>query len=342
VPKPYVEYTDRMNFKERLMNTIFTHIEDLVYGQLIKKNQRQLYEKHFPNAKRSFDDIYKSSAIIFTNTHIASSTARPFLPNFVEIGGIHVQPAKPLPKDIQEFLDSGTDGAIIFSMGSVIQSHQWPVEMREAFVKVFGKLKQKVIWKYENDTLPNKPDNVMISSWVPQRDIMAHKNVKFFITHGGLLGTTEALVEGIPVLGLPIFGDQKMNMAKAVTRGYGLQVYFDDISEASVGSAINELLKNPKYKENAKIISKRFNDRPLTPQQSVTYWTEYAHRHDGAPHLKAAGNDLNFIAFHMIDVYAVLLAIALVNFYIDYLVLKWLFRKCCGKSKKQDKKVKKN
>ena len=64
----------------------------------------------------------------------------------------------------------------------------WPVEKREAFVKAFGKLKQRVLWKYENETLPNNPGNIKISPWIPQRDILAHPNVKIFITHGGILG----------------------------------------------------------------------------------------------------------------------------------------------------------
>lgn len=64
----------------------------------------------------------------------------------------------------------------------------WPVDKREAFVKAFGKLKQKVLWKYENETLPGNPGNIKISSWIPQRDILAHPNVKLFITHGGILG----------------------------------------------------------------------------------------------------------------------------------------------------------
>ncbi|CAG9806947.1 unnamed protein product [Chironomus riparius] len=341
VPKPYLEYTDKMNFKQRLSNTVYTHIEDLIYEFIIKSNQRKLYNKYFPNAKSTFDEVYKKSAIYFLNTHVAYSTVRPYLPNLVEIGGIHVQQAKPLPKDIQEYLDSATEGAIVFSMGSLIKSSEWPVEKREAFVRSFGKLKQKIIWKYEAADLPNKPDNVMISPWVPQRDIMAHPNVKLFITHGGLLGTTEALIEGIPVLGLPIFGDQKMNMAKAVSREYGQQIYFNDITEENLDHALNELINNPKYYENAKIISKRFNDRPMTPQESVVYWTEYAHRHKGAQHLKAASLELNFFEFRSIDVYAVLLLIALVNFYIDYLVLKWILRKIFGKSKKVENKKQK-
>lgn len=327
-----------MNFKERLVNTIFTHTEDLIYEFVIKRKQRNLYHKYFPNAKSSFDEMYKKSSIYFLNTHIAYSTPRPYLPNMIEIGGIHVQPAKPLPEYIKNFLDSATEGVVVFSMGSLIQSSEWPEDKREAFVNAFKKLKQKVIWKYEADVLPNKPDNVMISPWVPQRDILAHPNVKLFITHGGLLGTTEALIEGIPVLGLPIFGDQKMNMAKAVSRGYGLQIYFHDITEENLDQALKELINNSKYYENAKIISNRFNDRPMTPQQSVVYWTEYAHRHGGAEHLKAASLDLNIIEFRLIDVYAVLLLIVLVAVYLDYLILKWVLKKILGTTKSEENK----
>lgn len=332
-----------MTFKQRLVNTVFTHIEDLIYEFIVKPNQRNLYKKYFPNAKHTFDEMYKKPAMLFLNSHIAYSTPRPFLPNVVEIGGIHVQPARPLPKDLQDFMDSAKDGVVLFSMGSIIKSTDWPEEKRQALVNSFKKLKQKVLWKYESDVLPNKPDNVMISPWIPQRDILAHPNVKLFITHGGLLGTSEALVEGVPVLGLPIFGDQKMNMAKAVTREYGQAVYFNDITEEKLDNALNELLNNPKYLENAKVMSNRFNDRPMTPQESVVFWTEYAHRHGGAPHLKAASLDMNFIEFRSLDVYAVLLLVALVNFYIDYLVLKWILRKLFGKSKKVESgKKKKN
>ena len=340
VPNPFLHYTDKMSYTQRLHNTFTNLVENVIYSGLHLPNQNRLYRKYFPNARKSFYETHKSSAIIFVNNHVSSSSARPYLPNIIEIGGIHVKPAEPLPKNIQEFFDSAIDGAIVFSMGSFVQSKDWEVEKREALVKAFGKIKQKVLWKYENETLPNKPDNVMISPWLPQRDAVAHPNVKLFITHGGLLGTTEALVEGVPVLGLPVFGDQKMNMAKAVSREYGLKIDLDEITEEKVSKALNDLLSNPKYKENAKIISKRFVDRPMTPKEAVVYWTEYAFRHKGAPHLRAAGNDLNFIEFHLIDVYLTLGLIASIIFYINFIVLKFILRRIF-KKKNDSKKLKK-
>ena len=316
-----------MTFTERLSNTFHSQFENLAFSIYHLPNQRKLYKKYFPNAKKSFDEMYRSSSIIFLNHHVSSTSARPYLPNMIEIGGIHVQPAKPLPQDIQEFLDSATEGAVLFSMGSIIQAVQWPDEKREAFIRAFGKLKQKVIWKYENETLPNKPDNVMISSWIPQRDILAHPNVKVFITHGGLLGTTEALTEGVVVLGIPIFGDQRMNMAKAVTRGYGLQVFPEEITEEKVHETLSELLANPIYQNNAELIASQFNDRPLTPKETVVYWTDYAVRHKGAPHLKALGNSLGYLQLHLIDVYLVLIMFGVIIIYISFLISCYVPRK---------------
>ena len=294
VPHPFLSFTDKMSFKERMYNTLMSVVENIGFEFSYIPQQTKIYNNFFPKATKSFKEVLRNPAIVLINSHVSSSSPRPYLPNMIEIGGIHVDAVKDLPTDLKDYLDSAKDGLIYFSMGSIVRATDWPLEKREAFIKSLGKLKQKVLWKYENETLPGKTSNIKISSWLPQRDILAHPNVKVFITHGGLLGTTEALVEGVPVLGIPIFGDQKMNMAKAVARGYGLQINYDDISEELITEKLTELLSNPSYDEHAKEISKRFSDRPLTPQKAASFWIEYAIRHKGADHLKASGNSLNF------------------------------------------------
>ena len=123
-------------------------------------------------------------------------------------------------------------------------------------------------------------------------------------------------------------------MAKVEARGCGVQVIYEEISEENLTKAINELLNNPKYLENAKKTSKRFKDRPLTPQQEVVFWTEYVARNEGASFLRAAGNDLNFFQFYLLDVYfAFLLALG-----ITFIGLKFTLLKLFENSKFHDKK----
>lgn len=69
-------------------------------------------------------------------------------------------------------MDNSKNGVVYFSFGSVVPSEEMPDEMKLSFMKAFGKLKQNVLWKIRVDSLPGLPENVKISKWLPQHDIL--------------------------------------------------------------------------------------------------------------------------------------------------------------------------
>ncbi len=44
------------------------------------------------------------------------------------------------------------------------------------------------------------PSNVMTSKWLPQQDVLAHKNTKLFITHAGQSSFQETLCHKKPAV----------------------------------------------------------------------------------------------------------------------------------------------
>lgn len=83
-------------------------------------------------------------------------------------------------------------------------------EMQTIFCQAFSALPQyNFLWKLDAPEFPFKlPSNILIRKWMPQNDILAHKNVKAFITHSGLLGTHEAIWHSVPMIGIPFYLDQ--------------------------------------------------------------------------------------------------------------------------------------
>ena len=75
-----------------------------------------------------------------------------------------------------------------------------------------------------------------------------HKNIKAFITHGGLMGTGEATYCGVPLIGIPLFADQHANMDLYVKKKIAVKLNLEDINEENFKNAVVKVLKNPIYK----------------------------------------------------------------------------------------------
>jgi glucuronosyltransferase len=75
----------------------------------------------------------------------------------------------------------------------------------------------------------------------------AHPNVRLFITHGGLLSLQETINRAVPLIGIPVYADQSLNMERAVSSGYGIMIDYHNVSTESLTWAIQEILESPKY-----------------------------------------------------------------------------------------------
>ncbi|XP_044314852.1 UDP-glycosyltransferase UGT5 [Drosophila rhopaloa] len=324
--------TDKMTFLERLENHYDALVEDIHRYFVHLPHMQTIYKKYFPNAKKTMEEVLDSFSLILLGQHFSLSHPRPYLPNMIEVGGMQIShKPKPLPEDIKQFIEGSPNGVIYFSMGSNVKSKDLPQETRDTLLKTFAKLKQRVLWKFEDDQMPGKPANVLIKKWYPQPDILAHPNVKIFITHGGLLSTIESVYFGKPVLGLPCFYDQYMNVQRAQRTGFGLGLDLNNLKQEDLEKAIHTLLNDPSYAQASAAISERYRDQPESALDRAVWWTEYVIRHKGAPHLRATARDLNFIQLHSLDTWVVLLGVPLL---VVLLILKLSCKLLGGKKQR--------
>ncbi|XP_023036168.1 UDP-glycosyltransferase UGT5-like isoform X3 [Drosophila willistoni] len=266
IPHALLKFSDHMSLVERVGNLAFLTYEEIFMNLYYLPKQEEVYRKYFPNNKQDFYDMRKNTALVLLNQHVSLSFPRPYSPNMIEVGGMHInRKRQPLPKDIEDFINGAEHGVIYFSMGSNLKSKNLPLEKRQALIETFGKLKQRVLWKFEDTNMPGKPANVFISDWFPQDDILAHKNVTAFITHGGLLSTTESIYHGKPFVGIPIFGDQFLNMARAESNGYGVTVDFKELTTEKLTNAIERIISTPETTQKVLDMSARYKDQKELP-----------------------------------------------------------------------------
>lgn len=121
------------------------------------------------------------------------------------------------------------------------------VEKRTAFLQTFAHLPFKVLWKFEPDlNLTAIPKNVKIRDWFPQQAVLAHPNIKLFISQGGLQSIEEAIVCKIPILVIPFIFDQDYNAKRIVQLGIGLSLDFGNVNEENLNRSILEIIMNPR------------------------------------------------------------------------------------------------
>lgn len=236
-------------------------------------------------------------------------------------------------KDIAKHLDSANEtGAILFSLGSNLKSSSIKAETATNIFKVLSKLKQKVIWKWEDlQNTPGNSRNILYKKWLPQDDILAHPNIKLFITHAGKGGLAEAQHHGVPMVALPVFADQHGNAEKMVSSGYGQYLDLLTLTEEKFETAVLEVLRNSKYTENVQRFSKMYRDRPLTARESVAFWTEYVIRHHGAAHMQSPLVHMSFIESLNLDVYVFLIIVIFVIYSTFKYALSFIYSKLCKK-----------
>ncbi|KAK5649357.1 hypothetical protein RI129_000386 [Pyrocoelia pectoralis] len=229
-PDFMLPFHNELTFTQRLASTGNILFTKFIQKYFFLPPQQKLVEKHFGTGYPMIEDIFKNYSMFFVNTNRFLHPIRPLLPNIIQIGGgTHLQKR-----------------AIYQSLGSNVKSKHLSDDTRLEILETFKELPYTVLWKFENENLPNISENVIISKWFPQQDVLRHPNVKLFITQGGLQSLEETIFSHVPIIGIPVMADQMSNIANAVSKGLGLSLDYKNIRKEDFKSAILTVIQNPR------------------------------------------------------------------------------------------------
>ena len=85
--------------------------------------------------------------------------------------------------------------------------------------------------------------------WLPQNDLLGHKDIKAFVSHVGFNSLYESAYHGVPVVAVPLFADQFTNAKKAEQFGLGIAVDYTSMNDQELYETIQRVITEPRYRE---------------------------------------------------------------------------------------------
>ncbi|KAK0426133.1 hypothetical protein QR680_009547 [Steinernema hermaphroditum] len=174
---------------------------------------------------------------------------------------------------------------VLVSFGSVAQLENMPKALLLEFLQKFSELPYTVVWQTNSPAAKTPKDvripaNVVLVRWAPIKNLLAHRNLHFVICHGGVNTINELLLFGVPVLGVPLQGDQSSNLQRLVDFGMALLVDVKAIAAGGLRAKLQEMeLHYDRIAARARLFSSmvRFHRGFTTGSQK--FWLNWARRH---------------------------------------------------------------
>ncbi|CEF69828.1 UDP-glucuronosyl/UDP-glucosyltransferase family-containing protein [Strongyloides ratti] len=340
IPNAMQMSTDKMTYFERLENLV-GHL--LIKSFISKGNHKAfLHEKFEKKYGKNFFNGYRAlgdTCYFFSNSNPFFDIPIPKPPKVIDISGIGIKESKPVDKYWDNIL-SLKNKTILISFGSIVKSSLMPRKMKDSIVETIKKLPDVTfIWKYETpeDGIGKDIENLILSKWIPQYDLLNDQRLSLFITHGGINSCNEIVYSGKVALSIPIFGDQFKNSKLLEKRRMGMSMNKKLISDSNIFEKyIRELLENNEFKKNAELISKMSKNNPVNSKETFIKHIQFCGTFGNNSLLDLESRNMGIIVFYNLDIIIpfIILSLTLITFILWYIIK--IFKKCYTKKNKID------
>lgn len=151
-------------------------------------SQESVYKRYFDNLlpKREklpeLIELIHNVSLVLINSHPSLNYPRPYVPNMIQIGGAHINrsvSSNDLSTKILQFLDEASSGVIFMNLGNT-RNAELSSEQIDAFLRVFSSYRPgiRVIWKFNNTTLTDGFENILIEPFLSQQAVLGEYSLK--------------------------------------------------------------------------------------------------------------------------------------------------------------------
>ncbi|XP_005100238.2 UDP-glucuronosyltransferase 1A5-like [Aplysia californica] len=309
-----------MTFFQSLKNSM-AHLALFFLHEYLSSDK--LVARFAPHRPRiSTREIMSQAEIFILESDPIMDFARPQLPNTKFVGSTAGNPPKELKQPFKSFMEKSVNGVVVVTFGSSIL--EVPDYISSKMVSAFLKLKQNVVWRVKLQS-PD-PGEILTSSWVPQNDLLGHKNTKLFVSHCGMNGQYEGMYHAVPTLCLPFESDMPYNAQRGVAKGFGLRADIREVTDIQLLALMRKMLE---YKKNVQKALNLYKELYKLPVNETAFWLDHVMKYDGA-YMRSAGQNMPMYQFLALDVLAFVAVVKVVVVVLVYKTCRCCCGLCCG------------
>ncbi|GLV45787.1 UDP-glycosyltransferase family 35 member E2 [Carabus blaptoides fortunei] len=332
IPVAYQQY--HTDFYGRFVNTMIVMYMRYFHKFVTLPSADRIAKRYFPNHTTYVGDLEQQVSLMLINTHPVLTGPRPYVPSVIEVGGLQLENTpSDMPEDIKKYLDGAKNGAILFSLGTLISNRDMSNKTIDTLLEAFSELPYRVIWKSGKQLFTIGPDNIRVYKWLPQAAILKHPNTRLFVTHGGLSSIWESIMSGIPMIVVPFHSDQFHNARRIEYLGIGLHFDIRTISKETFTRYVNEIMTNSSYTAQTTYVAKLLKDQPMSPLEKAIWWIEYVLRYGGTPYFKSEAVGMPWYIYFSLDIIIGLLLMCLITITIVLKIIRIFYKLKCRRSK---------
>ena len=286
---------------------------------------RDNYEKYWI---KSDADIMEHISLFLVHDHAALSFPHLLPSNVVMTGGFDMKPAEPLlAGPLLDFILSSNKNVILFSFsyGDPYLYESWFA----GFIKTVCNLNYRVILSIKTKSsvpLPDFSNDIYVTDWVPQQDLLGSGTVQLFITHCSNSGRIESIYHNVPLLCVPIIADQLTNSVNVEQKGFGEILLKEEITENSVREKVDHTTANAEfYRANMRDAMAMFHNDPAKGKDKIRFYINLLIKHGNLDFLQnKVIKQQTFVEIYNVDIALCLGALAVLILLFGARVTLWV------------------
>jgi UDP:flavonoid glycosyltransferase YjiC (YdhE family) len=174
---------------------------------------------------------------------------RPLPPDIHMVGPMLPAETPPIPADLSRWLDEGAP-VVYVNMGTMAVASDAQLQ---AMLEALSGETFRALWILKAPQLARLPQplpsSVRVLAWgPPPLAVLAHPNVRVFVSHCGINSVHESLTAGTPIVGIPMFADQRDMAVRVADAGVGLWLDKSRFSAGDLRGAVVRVLTEEPFR----------------------------------------------------------------------------------------------